>query len=56
MDGAPDASVDREPMKPPIENRGPVPLPQQAIDEDDELYEAPVCRRNCRMSLPFGPK
>lgn len=41
MDGAPDASVDREPMKPPIENRGPAPLPQQAIDEDDELYEAP---------------
>ena len=40
MDGAPDAS--REPMRPSIENRKPAPLPLQAKEEDEELYEAPV--------------
>ena len=43
MDGAPDGSADREPMKPSIDSRKPAPLPQQPIDEDAELYEPPVC-------------
>ena len=43
MDGAPDGSADREPMKPSIDSRKPAPLPQQVIDEDAELYEPPVC-------------
>lgn len=42
IDGAPDASAEREPMRPPIDNRAPAPLPQQARDEDEDLYEAPA--------------
>ena len=42
IDGAPDASAEREPVRPPIDNRAPAPLPQQARDEDEDLYEAPV--------------
>ena len=43
IDGAADASADREPMRPPIDNRATAPLPQQAKDEEEDLYEAPVC-------------
>ena len=42
MDGEPNASAEREPMRPPIDTRAPAPLPQQARDEDEDLYEAPV--------------